>query len=60
VTGGLAFLLIAVVVSVIGTLVLWLRNRDTTTLDQGIDEFRREMNALSPDKPVDDRRRPRG
>ena len=59
-TGGLAFLLIAVVVSAIGTLVLWVRNRDTATLDQGIDAFQREMKALSPDKQADDRRRARG
>jgi hypothetical protein len=59
-TGGLAFLAIAVVVSVVGTLVLWARNRDATTLDHGVDEFRREMDALSPEKPADDRRRPRG
>ena len=59
-TGGLAFLLIAVVVSTIGTLVLWVRNRDTTTLDQGIDAFQREMRALSPDEQRDERRRPRG
>jgi hypothetical protein len=59
-TGGLAFLSIAVVVSVVGSLVLWVRNRDTTTLDQGIDAFQREMKALSPDKQTDDRRRARG
>ena len=59
-SGGLAFLAIVVVVSVVGTLVLWVRNRDATTLDHGVDEFRREMNALSPDKQNDDRRRPRG
>jgi hypothetical protein len=59
-TGGLAFLLIAVVVSTVGTLVLWARNRDATTLDQGIDEFQREMRALSPEKQAEERRRPRG
>jgi hypothetical protein len=60
VTGGLAFLLIAVVVSAIGTFVLWVRNRDTTSLDSGIDEFQREMRALSPDRNPDDRRNNRG
>ena len=59
-SGGLAFLAIAVVVSIVGTLVLWARNRDATTLDHGVDEFRREMNALAPDQQADDRRRPRG
>lgn len=56
-TGGLAFLLIAVIVSAIGTLVLWMRNRDSTSLDHGVEEFQREMRALSPDKRDDDRRR---
>jgi len=59
-SGGLAFLAIVVVVSVVGTFVLWVRNRDATTLDHGVDEFRREMNALSPDKQNDERRRHRG
>jgi hypothetical protein len=59
-TGGLAFLLIAVVVSGIGTFVLWVRNRDATSLDHGVEEFQREMKALSPDKEPDERRGPRG
>lgn len=59
-TGGLAFLLIAVVVSGIGTFFLWIRNRDATSLDHGVEEFQREMKALSPDNQPDDRRRPRG
>lgn len=56
-TGGLAFLFIAVVVSVIGTLVLYMRNRGSTSVDNGVEEFQREMRALSPDKHDDDRRR---
>ena len=56
-TGGLAFLLIVVLVSAVGILVLWLRNRDATSLDHGVEEFQREMRALSPDKRDDDRRR---
>lgn len=55
-TGGLAFLLIAVVVTAIGTTVLYLRNRGSTSVDQGVEEFQREMRALSPDKRDDDRR----
>jgi hypothetical protein len=57
VTGGLAFLFIAVLVSALGTLVLWMRNRGSTSLDHGVQEFQREMRALSPDKRDDDRRR---
>jgi hypothetical protein len=61
VTGGLAFLLIVLVISGIGVLVLWMRNRDTTSLDNGVEEFQREMRALSPDRrPRDDDRRRRG
>ena len=56
-TGGLAFLFIAVVVSVLGTLVLYMRNRGSTRVDHGVEEFQREMRALSPDKRDDDRRR---
>ena len=59
-TGGLAFLLVAVVVSGLGTFVLWVRNRDSTSLDHGVEEFQREMRALSPDKQADDRRRRNG
>jgi hypothetical protein len=55
---GLAFLLIAVVLSVLGTLVLWMRNRGPSSVDHGVEEFRREMNALSPDAHNDERRRP--
>jgi hypothetical protein len=42
------FLSIALVVSVLGSLGLWLRHRNPTSLDHGISEFEREMRALSP------------
>jgi hypothetical protein len=45
---GLVFLLIALVLSVLGSMVLWLRHRNPTSLDHGIDEFQREMRALAP------------
>jgi hypothetical protein len=54
---GLAFLLIAVAISGLGLLVLWMRNRGSTSVDHGVEEFRREMRALSPHEPGDDRRR---
>jgi hypothetical protein len=44
----IAFLMIAVVISVVGSLVLYLRSRTPTSLDSGIDNFRREMQALAP------------
>ena len=45
---GLVFLLAALTLSVIGSLVLWLRHRQPTSLNQGIDDFSREMQALAP------------
>jgi hypothetical protein len=44
------FLLIAVGLSIAGSLALWLRHRDPTTLDHHITEFQREMQALAPDR----------
>jgi len=40
--------MIAVVISVVGGLVLYLRNRTPSSLESGIDNFRREMEALAP------------
>lgn len=48
---GLVFLLAALALSVVGSLVLWLRHRQPTSLEQGIDDFSREMQALSPEHP---------
>ncbi len=49
-----AFLMIAVVISIVGSLVLYLRSRTPSSLESGIDTFRREMQALAPrdDEPV--------
>jgi hypothetical protein len=53
----IAFLLLAVVISVVGSLVLYMRSRTPTSLDSGIDNFRREMQALAPrDEMVPQRR----
>jgi hypothetical protein len=43
-----AFLMIAVVISVVGCGILYLRNRAPSSLEAGIDNFRREMQALAP------------
>ena len=60
---GLVFLSVALVVSVLGSMVLWLMHRDPTSVDSGIDEFQREMQALRPhrrdDEPSTRRRRGR-
>jgi hypothetical protein len=51
---ALVFLLVVVVVCAIGGMVLWLQHRQPSTLESGLDEFRREMDALAP--PRDDPR----
>ncbi|HEX5367747.1 MAG TPA: hypothetical protein VFW63_13920 [Acidimicrobiales bacterium] len=45
---AIAFLMIAVVISVVGSTVLYLRSRAPSSLEAGIDTFRREMQALAP------------
>ena len=47
---GLGFLLIALVLSIVGSAAIWLRHRPPTSLNHGIDEFRREMQALAPER----------
>ena len=55
---GLAFLLIAVVLSIVGSLVIWLISRKPTSWDSGINEFSRNMDALAPqDRPTSSGRR---
>jgi CHASE3 domain sensor protein len=45
--GPLAFLLVAVVLSVAGLLVLWARHREPDTAESSIEEFERTRQALS-------------
>jgi hypothetical protein len=45
---AVAFLMIAVVISIVGSGVLYLRSRTPSSLEAGIDNFRREMEALAP------------
>lgn len=52
---ALVFLLIVVVVSGIGSLILWLQHRSPNTLDSGIEAFQREMRALAPPDEDSDR-----
>jgi hypothetical protein len=51
---ALAFLFIVLVVCGLGGLVLWVQHRQPSTLESGLDAFRREMEALAP--PTDDPR----
>lgn len=54
----LVFLLLAVGMSVLGGVALWVRQRPPRSYDAGIKEFRREMAALAPpDQGTDNRRR---
>lgn len=55
---GLVFLLAALALSVVGSLVLWLRHRHPTSMEQGIDDFSREMQALAPQRQLDPGRHP--
>lgn len=47
----IAFLLIAVVVAAVGSLVVVLRSRQVQSPDHAMDAFRREMRALAPQDP---------
>jgi hypothetical protein len=55
---AVAFLLIALILSVGGGTILWLRHRQPRSYDAGIRAFQREMNALAP--PPDETPRRRG
>jgi hypothetical protein len=46
---GLIFPLLAILLSAGGSVLLWLRHRDPTSLDHGVDEFKQEMQALAPE-----------
>jgi hypothetical protein len=47
---NLAFLLIAVVISVVGVSVLVLRSRPPSSPHSSIDQFHEKMRALAPDE----------
>jgi hypothetical protein len=52
---NLLYLLIAVVLSIAGSAILWLRYRRPRSLESGIDEFSRELRALAPKKDRESR-----
>ena len=61
---GLLFLGVAIALSVVGSVVLWLRSRKPTSISHAIESFQREMQALAPRPPEAsgpraERRRPR-
>ena len=47
---GAAFLLIAVALSLVGSLLFWLFSRKPTSWDSGISEFNKNMDALKPER----------
>lgn len=51
------YLIVPTVVVAIAATALWARNRQPTSLESGVDSFRREMDALSPDAAPVHRRR---
>jgi hypothetical protein len=54
---ALMFLGIAVVLSLIGCGILWMRSRQPGSMEAHIRDFERELDALAPDRP---RPRPTG
>ncbi|MDQ3145723.1 MAG: hypothetical protein M3R01_02110 [Actinomycetota bacterium] len=54
---GVAFLLLAIGLSVLGSLLLWWRERTPSSTQHTIDAFSRDMEALAP-RPAPPSRRP--
>ena len=48
---GLVFLVVALLLSVVGSLALWLRHREPTSVERSVEDFSREMHALAPPRP---------
>jgi hypothetical protein len=51
-SGGAAFLLVAVFLSVVGSVAFWWKQRKPKTFMSSIDEFQREMGALGHETPA--------
>jgi hypothetical protein len=54
----MAFLLIAVIGSIVGISIVLLRNRRPNSMEHSIDEFERNLRALAPEEPARRPRRP--
>lgn len=46
---NLLYLGVAIALSIVGCLVIYLRSRKPTSLNSGIEDFQRELRALAPD-----------
>ena len=50
--GNLIFLVVALGLSVVGSVWLWFRHRPSTSVMSSIEGFREEMSALAADRPA--------
>ena len=55
---GLIFLVVALALSVVGSVALWLRHREPTSVERSVEDFTREMHALAPPHRPDSERPP--
>lgn len=53
---NLIYLIIAIVLSLVGSLILWFRTRQPKSMEAGIKEFSKGLRALAPDDPKGERR----
>ena len=56
---NLLYLGIAILLSLVGSFVLWLRSRQPRSMEAGMREFARELQALAPQPPDYDERQRR-
>lgn len=45
---GVVFLLIALLISVLGSMLLWIRHTRPTSFESSVNTFSKEMRALAP------------
>ena len=57
---NLLYLVVAVALSVVGSLILWFRHRKPTSMEHGIESFNKELRALAPEQRSDRRDRRSG
>lgn len=53
----LVYVLVPMLVVAVAATISWYRNRQPTSMEAGLDSFRREMRALSPEAAPNFRRR---
>jgi hypothetical protein len=49
---GIGFLMIVVVITIVGSIIVWLRNRQPNNPLASVDDFEREMQALGTTPPA--------